>query len=102
TTTATVQGGTVNATTALQLGGNDINTAGNLRQVGFLNQANSFSAKQTISASTTGLALSGTPVAGTGITSLVQLGSAIVGGNSSLNGGTYLGLNEPSSGAGSA
>jgi hypothetical protein len=34
--------------------------------------------------------------------SLIQLGSAIAGGNNSANGGTYLGINEPSSGSGSA
>jgi fibronectin-binding autotransporter adhesin len=61
-----------------------------------------FSGLITGSSSTTGLALTGTPVAGTGITSLLQLGSAISGGNTAANGGTYIGLNEPASGAGSA
>jgi hypothetical protein len=61
-----------------------------------------FSGLITSTNNTTGLALTGTPVAGTGATSLLQLGSAISGGNSSVNGGTYIGLNAPASGAGSA
>lgn len=47
------------------------------------------------------LTLSGAP-ANVATQSLLQLGNAIVGGNNSANGGTYLGLNAPSSGAGSA
>jgi hypothetical protein len=62
----------------------------------------SFSGLVTASASTTGLALTGTPTAGTGITSLLQLGGAISGGNSAASGGTYVGINEPASGNGSA
>ncbi len=61
-----------------------------------------FSGLLTDTSNTTGLALTGAPVAGTGATSLLQLGSAISGGNSATNGGTYVGINEPSSGAGSA
>jgi hypothetical protein len=38
----------INATTALQLGGTDINTAGTLTNVAYLNQANVFTANQTI------------------------------------------------------
>jgi parallel beta-helix repeat protein len=64
--------------------------------------APSFTGLLTAQSGTTGLALTGTPVAGTGTTSLFQLGATIAGGNSATNGGTYLGLNEPSSGAGSA
>ncbi len=52
-------------------------------------------------ASTPVLNLSGTPYAG-GTTSLVQLAGAIASGNANTNGGTYLGMNLPSSGAGSA
>lgn len=55
----------------------------------------------TSSANTTGLALTGNPVAGTGATSLLQLGNAISGGNSGANGGTYIGINEPNGGAAS-
>jgi fibronectin-binding autotransporter adhesin len=48
-----------------------------------------------------GLAASGTPTASATV-SLVQLGSAIASGNAVANGGTYIGLNEPAAGAGSA
>ncbi len=48
----------------------------------------------------TALAVTGAP-ANSATSSLIQFGSAISGGNSSANGGTYLGLNAPSSGAGS-
>ncbi|MDL2342273.1 MAG: hypothetical protein QFB87_04320, partial [Patescibacteria group bacterium] len=61
-----------------------------------------FSGLITGQANTTGFALTGTPVAGTGITSLLQVGSAIAGGNTAANGGTYFGLNAPAAGAGSA
>src|SRR5581483_7309964 len=60
-----------------------------------------FSGEVTGQANTTGLALTGTPT-NSATASLLQLGSAISGGNNSTNGGTYLGINEPSSGAGSA
>jgi fibronectin-binding autotransporter adhesin len=52
------------------------------------------------SSNTTGLALTGTPAA-SATSSLLQIGGTIAGGNSSLNGGTYLGINEPAGGAGS-
>ena len=52
-------------------------------------------------ANTTSLSLTGTPN-NAGNTSLMQVGSAIASGNSAVNGGTYIGLNAPSSGAGSA
>jgi hypothetical protein len=61
----------------------------------------SFSGLITGSSSTTGLALTGAPT-NAATSSLVQLGSAISGGNNAANGGTYLGLNEPGTGAGSA
>ena len=47
------------------------------------------------------LNLTGTPQTSAG-TSLIQIGSALAGGASSSANGTYLGINEPSSGAGSA
>ena len=51
--------------------------------------------------STTGLSVTGAPT-NSATASLVRLGSAIVGGNTATNGGTYIGLNAPNSGAGSA
>ncbi len=47
------------------------------------------------------LIANGAPAA-SATSSLLQLGNAIASGNAVANGGTYLGLNEPSSGAGSA
>jgi len=47
------------------------------------------------------LAVTGAPNA-VATSSLVQLGSAIAGGNAVTNGGTYFGINTPASGAGSA
>ncbi len=47
------------------------------------------------------VAITGAPV-NTATVSLVQLGNSIAGGNVAANGGTYLGINEPASGAGSA
>ncbi|MGH7233857.1 MAG: hypothetical protein ACREF7_00210, partial [Candidatus Saccharimonadales bacterium] len=46
------------------------------------------------------LGVTGTPYANS-TASLIRAGNAISGGNSSVNGGTYLGINEPSSGSGS-
>ena len=60
-----------------------------------------FSGLITGSASTGGLILSGTPAA-VATASLAQFSTAIAGGNTAANGGTYLGINLPSSGAGSA
>lgn len=48
-----------------------------------------------------GIAFSGTPLANS-TTSFVSIGGSIQGGNASTNGGTYLGINAPASGAGSA
>lgn len=47
------------------------------------------------------LSISGTPT-NSATQSLVQIGGAIAGGNTATNGGTYLGLNAPNSGAGTA
>lgn len=49
-------------------------------------------------ADTTGLALSGAPLASGGNTSLLQVGLPISGGDTSVDGGTYIGINEPSNG----
>jgi hypothetical protein len=107
TTTTTVQGATVNATGTLELNGVSVNTAGALNNVAYLNQTqtfsgtNSFSNDVTLSSGTTGLSVTGTP-ANNGTSSLVQIASPIASGNTATNGGTYIGLNEPGSGAGSA
>lgn len=53
------------------------------------------------SANTTALALTGTPT-NSATASLLQLAGTISGGNTATNGGTYIGINEPSSGAGNA
>jgi len=56
-----------------------------------------------ISGSSTNPSLSITTAPASGATkSLIKIGSAIAGGNASANGGTYIGLNAPSAGAGSA
>ncbi|MEO8105675.1 MAG: hypothetical protein ABI602_05100, partial [Candidatus Saccharibacteria bacterium] len=94
TTTANIQGATLNAIGALQLGGLDINTAGTLTNVAYLNQANSFSAANTFSAAGTALAVSNdASIGGTGtIGALVVTGNATLGGSltvtaaSTLNG----------------
>jgi hypothetical protein len=66
------------------------------------NQANTFSTGlQTIQTANQALTLSGAPT-NTATQSLMQIGNAIVGGNTTVNGGTYLGLNAPNVGAGSA
>ena len=108
TTTTTLGIGTTNAT-AITLGrsgaslaiassGLNVSTAGAISGVTTLGASGLISD----TAATSGLTLSGAPAPGTGITSLVDLGNAIASGNTSANGGTYLGINEPSSGAGSA
>jgi fibronectin-binding autotransporter adhesin len=61
----------------------------------------SFTGLITGSSNTTGLAVTGTPAA-SATSSLVQVGGTIAGGNAAANGGTYLGLNLPAAGAGSA
>jgi hypothetical protein len=66
-----------------------------------INGAGTFGGLISTTSATTGLALTGAPAAGTGITSLLQLGNAISGGNITTNGGTYFGINAPASGAGS-
>ncbi|MGH9858025.1 MAG: beta strand repeat-containing protein, partial [Acidobacteriota bacterium] len=57
TASGTIQGDILNATTAFQLNGTNINTSGTLSNVAYLDQANVFSAGQTISAG--GLRLTG-------------------------------------------
>jgi hypothetical protein len=74
------------------------NTSGTIALLG---ATQSFTAKQTFSANTTGVAVTGTPAA-SATSSLIQVGAAITGGNAAANGGTYLGINLPAAGAGSA
>ncbi len=61
-------------------------------------------AATTLTGSGPSLVVSGAPTGGApgATSSLVQLGSALTNGNNATNGGTYLGLNAPSVGAGSA
>jgi fibronectin-binding autotransporter adhesin len=106
TTATAVQGSTTlvcpTAGTGLTGGGNTIilGSGGSCNGLS-LTSTPSFSGLITGSANGTGLALTGVPNA-TGTVSLAQLGSAISGGNSATNGGTYLGINEPASGTGSS
>ena len=83
TTTTTVQGSTVNASTALQLGGVSINAAGSLTNVAYLSQANGFTAANTFSA--TGTALSVTNAASIGS---LGVGAIVTSGNFSQTGAT--------------
>jgi hypothetical protein len=82
------------------------NTAGGLSNVAYLNQDQTFTGKNTFSHSGStsndyAVGLTGTPAASS-TSSLLRLGNAISGGNGAANGGTYLSINEPGSGAGSA
>lgn len=67
-----------------------------------LNQATTITGTTTISKSAANaLAVTGAPT-NSATLSLVRIGNAISGGNTTASGGTYLGLNAPNSGAGSA
>ena len=105
--TGTIISGTLNATTAIQLGGTSINTAGTLTNVAYLNNSTqTFTGVNIFSRNGTGtgdvsLGITGAPV-NDATSSLIRVGNAISVGNSSANGGTYIGLNAPGSGAGSA
>ena len=68
-----------------------------VRLNGFLSAGGSVSSSAT---GTIAFALTGAPV-NTATYSLAQIGAAISGGNVATNGGTYLGINTPASGAGS-
>lgn len=74
-----------------------IDNIGNLLNIATISSSGNFTNTDT---GENVLALTGAPV-NTATVSLVQLGGAISGGNASTNGGTYLGVNEPASGAGS-
>jgi trimeric autotransporter adhesin len=98
TTTAAVQGLTLNASgvgAAIELNGTDINTAGTLTNVAYLNATTqTFIGANTFNANNTALALTGAP---TTAAALLQLGSVLgTGTGSNINSaGTYLGINEP-------
>ncbi len=78
------------------------NSSSGITNTGAISGATSVSASGLISTSANNqaLTLSGAPT-NSATQSLLQIGSAIVGGNTSANGGTYIGLNAPNSGAGS-
>ncbi|MFA6082137.1 MAG: tail fiber domain-containing protein [Patescibacteria group bacterium] len=84
TATGTIQGGTLTDGTATITGGVLTASTGTFNQV-----------------SGTSLVVSTVPAASS-TASVIQVGSAIVGGNAAANGGTYFGMNAPGSGAGSA
>jgi hypothetical protein len=82
------------------------NTAGALTNVAYLNQDQTFTGRNTFSRNASGagdyaVGVTGTPAA-TSSGSLLRLGNAIASGNGVANGGTYIGINLPGSGAGSA
>lgn len=77
----------VDATNSIAIGYNTYTTASNQIILG--------------NSSITQTLLQGAPAADA-TTSLIRLGSALSGANSSVNGGTYIGVNTPGSGAGSA
>jgi len=111
TIAATGTGGTVTSVASGSgLTGGPITVSGTLSvdssTVPFLANDQSFTGKNTFSrnGASTGdytVGITGTPVAD-GTSSLVRIGNAIQGGNAAASGGTYLGINLPSSGAGSA
>src|SRR5579872_3496870 len=87
-----------------------VDSAGNINTTGTITStstgATSLSGQLTLARNGTGtsdytLGVTGTPV-NDGASSLVRIGGAIASGNTATNGGTYIGINEPSSGAGNA
>jgi hypothetical protein len=92
TGTGGIQSSVLNATSTLEVSGADINTAGTLSHVAYLNASSqSFTGTNTFSANGNALAVSGVPVANTAA-ALVQLGGVFSSGNAA---GAYLGVNEP-------
>ncbi len=74
-----------------------LDNAGNLLNIGTITA----SGLETLSfTGGTALTANGAPAA-SATSSLIQYGAAIIGGNALANGGTYLGINSPASGAGS-
>lgn len=88
---------TINATTALQVGGVDINTAGTLSNVAYLNQANVFSQNQSITGNLSVTSANTTQTTTNSALSLVAnsltSGTGLNVTSSSLTSGTLLNLN---------
>jgi hypothetical protein len=97
TTTTTLQGTIVNATgsgNAIELGGANINTAGTLSNVAYLNQANTFTGDNTISP-TSGTALTINGYSGENSTNILSVGTYFsvngYGNTNELNGASVSG-----------
>ncbi|MDL2342291.1 MAG: hypothetical protein QFB87_04420, partial [Patescibacteria group bacterium] len=95
-TTITCSSGSGNLT-----GGGNTVTLGAGGACGSVNTINNptFSGLITASSNNTGLAITGVPTSNATV-SLIQVGAPIAGGNTSVDGGTYFGLNAPAAGAG--
>jgi trimeric autotransporter adhesin len=98
---------TAAASTSIAIAGNQV-TSGTLADarlstnVALLNRNNqTFTGTNIYNAAGYALGLTGAPT-NSGTQSLLRLGDAITGGNTATNGGTYIGLNAPTTGAGSA
>jgi parallel beta-helix repeat protein len=92
----------LNATTALQLGGVNINTGATLSNVAYLDQSQTLIGTNTFSQTgANAVAVTGAPLS-SATSSLIRVGNTIASGNSAANGGTYLSINAPAAGAGSA
>ncbi len=94
---------TINASGGVTVGSLDASSGG-ITNTGALSGATTGAFSSTVTLSGTGaseLAVTGAPAV-SATSSLVQIGTAITGGNAAANGGTYLGLNQPNAGAGSA
>ncbi|MCC2631344.1 MAG: hypothetical protein K0S20_43 [Patescibacteria group bacterium] len=97
-TLASVTGRGATTSTSVALNGG-ITTSSGYTQSG--TTTNTFTATTLFSRTgANAVAISGAPI-NTATLSLLQIGNAIAGGNVTANGGTYIGLNAPSSGAGS-
>jgi trimeric autotransporter adhesin len=97
---------TAAANTSIAIAGSQI-TSGTINDsvlstnVALLNRNNqTFTGTNIYSAAGYALGLTGAPT-NSGTQSLLRLGNAISGGNTATNGGTYIGLNAPTTGAGS-
>lgn len=102
TAAGTVQAANINAVTAYKLNGVNITTGGTLSNFAYLDQSNTFTGATNTFSATGGnsVAITGAPINNATL-SLLRLGGAISGGNTTANGGTYFGINLPASGAGS-
>ncbi len=105
TTTGAISGGAITGTSLATSGNGTINSgSGTISTTGAVNSGTHTLSSNGAAAAPvlnfTGSPLGGIAAAAT--TSLVSFGPAIAGGNQAANGGTYLGLNLPAAGAGSA